>query len=130
MPDIAPGDPNAPLRWTDKILKTASRIDKATTGALTAAAFSSIPLGITFGTLGWVPFLGFTGALVYRGIKYYAERHLREIERQLQTQEQIRIELEEIQKSPHLSDEQKKQLSDNLLRASEIAVKDDKLLSP
>jgi hypothetical protein len=67
MPALPPDDPNAPLRWTDKILKTASRIDKATTGALTAAAFSAIPLGIAFGTLGWVPFLGFTGALVYRG---------------------------------------------------------------
>lgn len=123
MPDIAPRDPNTPLSWTDKILKTASRIDKATTGALTAAAFSSVPLGIAFGTLGWVPYLGFTGALVYRGIKYYAERNLREVERQLQTQEQIRLELEEIQKSPHLSDEQKKHLAENLLRASELSAK-------
>lgn len=130
MPDLPPSDPDAPLSWTDKILKTASRIDKATTGALTAAAFSSVPLGIAFGTLGWVPFLGFTGALVYRGIKYYSERHLREIEHQIQMQERIRLELEAIQKSPYLSDEQKKQLSDNLLRASDTSIKDDQLLPP
>jgi hypothetical protein len=107
MPALPPDDPNAPLRWTDKILKTASRIDKATTGALTAAAFSAVPLGIAFGTLGWIPFLGFMGALVYRGIKYYSERHLREIEHQIQMQERIRLELEAIQKSKHLSDEQR-----------------------
>jgi hypothetical protein len=76
MLDLPPDDPNVPLRWTDKILKTASRIDKATTGALTAAAFSAIPLGIAFGTLGWVPFLGFTGALVYRGIKGLSKNNL------------------------------------------------------
>lgn len=130
MPDLPSSDPNTPLSWTDKILKTASRIDKATTGALTAAAFSSVPLGVAFGTLGWIPFLGFTGALIYRGIKYYSERHLREIEQQIQMQERIRLELEAIQKSPHLSDEQKKQLADNLLKASEVAAKDDKLLPP
>jgi DNA-binding transcriptional MerR regulator len=65
-----------------------------------------------------------------RGIKYYSEKHLREIEHQIQMQERIRLELEAIQKSPHLSDEQKKQLSENLLKASEVTVKEDRLLPP
>jgi hypothetical protein len=99
MAPLNPDDPNSPLSWTERILKTSNKIDRATTGALFAATGASAVIGIVGGAWLWTPCAAFGSVLIYRGLKYFEERKIRQIRQQVQIQEQVRIELEAIENS-------------------------------
>lgn len=120
-------DPLSPLHWIDRLLKNGERIDKATTGAIVAAAGAAAVLGWVSGGLAWMPFAAFVCILVYRSWKYYQEREERRIETYIKLQAQVRRELEEINRSA-LPESQKQEMAIYLTEAIAQSAKRTRLL--
>ena len=127
MAPMNPNDPNSPLSWTERILKTSNKIDRATTGALFAATGASAVIGMVGGAWLWTPCAAFGSVLIYRGLKYFEERKIRQIRQQIQIQEQVRIELEAIENSS-LPQSQKEFLAKSLEQRLSLITKEKKLL--
>jgi hypothetical protein len=126
MNGISP-DPLSRLHWIDRLLKNGDRIDKATTGAIVAAAGPSVVLGLFFGGLAWMPFAAFICILLYRVVKYYQEREERRFTAHIALQEQVRRELEAINRSA-LPEGQKQEMSILLTEVTNQSAKRTRLL--
>jgi hypothetical protein len=122
-----PPDPLSPLHWIDRLLKNGERIDKATTGAIVAAAGPAAVLGWFSGGLAWMPFAAFICILLYRSWKYYQEREDRKLRAYIALQGQVRGELEAINRSA-LPDSQKQELAIYLTEANAQSAKRTRLL--
>jgi len=120
-------DPLFHLNWIDRLLKNAERIDKATTGAIAAAAGPGAVLGLFFGGLAWMPFAAFICILLYRFAKYYQEREQRNFTTHLALQEQVRRELEAIHQSA-LPEAQKAEMAMLLSEATTQSARRTRLL--
>lgn len=106
-------NPDTALGWTDKILETSNKIDKASTGAIVAATGASAVLGFFTGGLGWISFGAFASMLLFRGGRYWMDRDIWKARRRIEIQSLKRIELEEITRSS-LSLPQQEALSNEL----------------